>query len=115
MDHIVQSVDMSRATCVSFLDPCKAFDSLDHCILLQRIYDLGVGSQTLLWFKNYLSGHIHWVKSGDRYSDWGSISAGITQGSALGLVMCITKNFISHIMTPHIYDMNIYHDIVLSI
>ena len=84
VDHIVQSVDMGQAVCVSFLDLRKAFDSLDHCILLQRICDLGVSSQVLLWFKNYLSGRVHRVKAGDRYSDWGSMCAGIPQGSALG-------------------------------
>ena len=51
---------------------------------MQRICDLGVGRQVLLWFKNYLSGHIHRVKAGDQYSDWGSICAGIPQGNALG-------------------------------
>ena len=84
VDHIVQSVDAGRAVCVSFLDLWKAFDSLDHCVLLQRICDLGVGRQVLLWFKNYLSGHVHQVKAGDQYSDWGSMCAGIPQGSALG-------------------------------
>ena len=54
------------------------FYSLDHCILLQRICDLGVGRQAILWFnKNYLSGRVHCVKAGDRYSDWGSMRAGI--------------------------------------
>ena len=84
VDHIVQSVDAGRAVCVSFLDLQKAFDSLDHCILLQQICDLGVGRQAIIWFKNYLSSHVHRVKTGDRYSDWGSMRAGIPQGSALG-------------------------------
>ena len=83
VDHIVQSVDVGRAICVSFLGLRKAFNSLDHCILLQRIYDLCVSSQAL-WFKNYLSGRVHRVKAVDRYSDWGSMCAGIPQGSALG-------------------------------
>ena len=37
-----------------------------------------------MWFKNYLSGRVHRVKAGDQYSDWGSMRAGIPQGSALG-------------------------------
>ena len=69
VDHIVQSVDAGWAVCVSLLDLQKAFDSLDHCILLQRICDLGVGRQGILWFKNYLSGRVHRVKAGDWYSD----------------------------------------------
>ena len=43
-----------------------------------------MGRQTILWFKNYLSGRVHRVKASDRYSDWGSMRAGIPQGSALG-------------------------------
>ena len=57
----VQSVDAGQAVCVSFLDLRKAFDSLDHCILLQRICDMGVSRQVILWFKNYLSGCVHQV------------------------------------------------------
>ena len=43
-----------------------------------------MGRQAILWFKNFLSGRVHWVKAGDWYSDWGSMRAGIPQGSALG-------------------------------
>ena len=50
-----------------FLDLRKAFDSLDHRILLQWICDLGVARQVILWFKNYLSGRVHRVKAGDWY------------------------------------------------
>ena len=71
----------------------KNFDSLDHCILLQRICDLGVGSQVLLWFKNYLFGRVHRVKAGDWYSDWGSICAGIPEGSALGPLLFLIELF----------------------
>ena len=87
VDHIVQSVDEGRAICASFLDLRKAFDLLDHCILLQRIFDLGVSSKTLLWFKNYLSSRVHRVKVGDQYPDWGSMCAGIPRGSTLGLLL----------------------------
>ena len=87
VDHIVQSVDTGWAVCVSFLDLRKAFDLLNCCILLQQICDLGVSRQ-VLWFKNYLSGHIYQVKAGDWYSDWRSMHmyAGIPQGSLLFLI-----------------------------
>ena len=41
------------------MDLRKAYDSLDHCILLQRIKEINVTSGI---FQNYLSGRIHYVK-----------------------------------------------------
>ena len=53
---------LSCLACAAFLDLKKAFDSLDHCILLQHISDLSVTGSVLRWFKNYLSGRVHRVK-----------------------------------------------------
>ena len=39
VDHIVHSLDAGDAVCAAFLDFCKAFDSLDHYVLLSRLYD----------------------------------------------------------------------------
>ena len=62
----------------------KAFDSLDHCILLGRLQKLGVTGVELRWFTDYLSGRMQRVKQNDRYSDWDLVLGGIPQGSALG-------------------------------
>ena len=53
VDHIVNTLDAGKSVCAAFLDLKKAFDSLDHCILLQRIGDLGAAGPVLRWFKNY--------------------------------------------------------------
>ena len=36
----------------AFLDLRKAFDSLEHCLLLHRLQDLGVGTVALQWFQS---------------------------------------------------------------
>jgi len=47
VDHIVNTLDEGKSVCAAFLDLKKAFDSLDHCILLQQIDDLGVNGSVL--------------------------------------------------------------------
>ena len=47
VDHLVNSLGEGKAVCAAFLDLRKAFDSLDHCLLLKRVRDLGVSSSLL--------------------------------------------------------------------
>jgi len=83
-DTIVQAIDAGKCVCAAFLDLHKAFDSLDHHLLLDRLHDLGVSGIELQWFNDYLSGRMQRVKCGNSYSDWGPVIGGIPQGSALG-------------------------------
>ena len=55
VDHIVNCLEDKQIVCAVFLDLHKAFDSLDHCLLLHRLQELGVGTVVLQWFQNYLS------------------------------------------------------------
>ena len=84
VDNIVHLLDKGEAVCAAFLDLRKAFDSLDHHILLQRLYDVNVSPPVLRWFRDYLIGRLHRVKRLGRYSDWRIMRGGIPQGSALG-------------------------------
>ena len=90
VDSIVHLLDKGEAVCAAFLDLCKAFDSLDHHIAIASYfysdcsYDVNVSPAVLQWFKNYLTGRLHRVKSLGQYSDWQIMRDGIPQGSALG-------------------------------
>lgn len=84
VDRIVNLLDCGKVVCAAFLDLRKAYDSLDHCTLLQRIGELGVTNSVLRWFQNYLSDRTHRVKLGDRFSNWKQMKGGVPQGSALG-------------------------------
>ena len=81
---IVSALDKRFTVCAAFLDLRKAFDSLDHLILLEHLHQLGVCDMELKWFCNYLSDHLQRVKYNNSYSEWGSVLGGILQGSALG-------------------------------
>ena len=84
MDTITQALDNGDSVCAAFLDLKKAFDSLDHCLLLQRLFDLGISGVELTWFSDYLTHRLQRVKCGVKFSDWGPVLGGIPQGSALG-------------------------------
>ena len=63
---------------------CKAFDSLDHHLLLDKLFQLKVHPDVLKCFQNYLSDCWHRVKGVSGFSEWRSMRGGIPQGSALG-------------------------------
>ena len=69
VNSIVWAIDNKQLTCVAFLDLRKAFDSLDHVILLERLCKLGVHDIELSWFTNYLSDRFQRVENNDKFSD----------------------------------------------
>ena len=70
--------------CAAFLDLRKAFDSLDHVMLLEHLSDSGVQGIELLWFINYLSQRVQCIKARDKFFSWFPVKGGVPQGSALG-------------------------------
>ena len=83
-DQFATSLDRGGVVCAAFIDLRKAFDSLDHCLLLQRISELCVHGSVVEWFKDYLSNRYHRVKPSADFSSWQLLKGGIPQGSALG-------------------------------
>ena len=47
------------------MDMSKAFDSVNHNMLLFKLRSLGVSPSALEWFKSYLKGRYHYVRIGD--------------------------------------------------
>ena len=66
------------------VDLQKAFDTIDHDILLKKLSAIGFSNHTIGWFKSYLSNRLFRVNLENCYSDPSNITCGVPQGSILG-------------------------------
>ena len=73
--------------CNVFLDFAKAFDTVNHDILISKLQYYGVRGNANDWFKSYLSNRHQQVKIGDVYSEKKIITCGVPQGSVLGPIL----------------------------
>ena len=78
------NIDKGRCVLGLFLDFYKAFNMVDHFVLLGKLSLLGVRGIAFEWFKSYLSNRSQFVCYDGKYSDLASVSKGVPQGSVLG-------------------------------
>ena len=97
-----------------FMDLSKAFDTLDHSILLKKLYHYGIRGIPLDWFRSYLSCRSQYTTFNNAKSSMSSITCGVPQGSILGpLLFLIYVNDIPNVSTSLQYilfadDTNIF-------
>jgi len=72
-----------------FLDFSKAFDTINHQILLKKLYHYGIRGKALEWFRSYLSNRKQFVTVNDIDSQLLNIDCGVPQGSILGPLLFI--------------------------
>ena len=89
IDRITQDLDKGKIPISFFLDLSKAFDTLDHVILLQKLNYYGIKSVELNLFKDYLQNRTQYVSYDKTNSDMYRISTGVPQGSILGPLLFI--------------------------
>ena len=83
-EMIKESIDNHKYGCGIFIDLRKAFDTVNHNILLTKLEHYGIRGIALRWFESYLSSRKQYVFLNGESSKLRAISCGVPQGSVLG-------------------------------
>ena len=104
----------NHLTCREFLGSVmvylsKAFDSIDHPLLLSILQALGIGGSELAWFADYLKGRQQRVVINGVPSQWKQVIRSVPQGSILGpLLVLVFVNDLPKFV--HHCPINLYAD-----
>jgi len=119
-DDMRKSIDHRKLTLLVLLDLSKAFDRVNHKLLLIKLEKLGFSVSVIRWLEHYLSNRWQRVLSGDFQSDWALIKTGVPQGSVLGPLLFILYLYdISDVLlntSYHMYadDTQLYIDFTID-
>ena len=84
-DNLVKHIDNNEYICCVFLDLTKAFDTVDHTILIKKLEtNFGIKGASLKLIENYLYNRHQYVKSFNSKSNLARMSCGVPSGSFLG-------------------------------
>ena len=81
---VMHSLDNRKFGCGIFIDLQKAFDTVNHDVLLTKLDHYGIRGTVFDWFKSYLSGRKQYVSVTGSNSSYLDATCGVPQGSVLG-------------------------------
>ena len=84
---IYNNLDSSKPIIATFLDLAKAFDTVDHELLLDKLHKYGIRGTVLNLLKSYLSDRKQAVRVKKIYSNLGNVTTGVPQGTILGPIL----------------------------
>ena len=97
-EFVLNGMENKLTTVGVFLDLSKAFDSVNHDILLKKLNSIGIRGLQYNWFESYLKCRHQYVSIGSNTSAYTPIKCGVPQGSILSpLLFLIFMNDISNV------------------
>ena len=98
IDQIKESIRHGDHVLGIFIDLSKAFDTIDHNLLIKKLEHYGIRGNAILLIKSYISNRKQCVSALGEISDYLNIIYGVPQGSCLGpLLFLIYINDISNV------------------
>jgi hypothetical protein len=84
LKDVTIALDSKQYCAALYIDLAKAFDTVDHSILVGWLRSTGISEGSLGWFANYLSQRVQCIKSENLLSQPLPVTKGVHQGSILG-------------------------------
>ena len=108
-ENVRKAIDENKFAVGVFVDLQKAFDTVDHEILLKKLNHYGIRGIANKWFNSYLSDRYQFVTTNGKESDVKLIKHGVPQGSVLGPLLFLLyindlHNSIKYSTTRHFAD-----------
>ena len=116
VDQIYKSLEKDHYTLGVFIDLSKAFDTIDHTILIRKLEMYGIKGINLAWFHSYLTNRIQYTSiTHDLETDAKNICCRVPQGSILGLLiflLYVKDLHNSSALDPIMFadDMNLFYE-----
>ena len=114
-DKIQRAIEDKKISCGIFLDLSKAFDTVQHDILINKLEHYGARGIANNWFRSYLSNRKQFVTIGSKSSEQKPLTCGVPQGSVFGPLLFILYindfNKASSVLDLHLFadDSNLFY------
>lgn len=87
VDKIQRERNAGRYCSSAFLDLSKAFNCVNHDILIEKLSNYGINGNCLKWFRSYLKDRKQYTQNGKFASQEAAVPSGVPQGSVLGPIL----------------------------
>ena len=96
VDDLMHMLSSDTIVDMIYLDFSKAYDKIDHGVLLHKLKDMGITGKLGIWFFQFLTNRTHYVRIPGGISKDGPVLNGVPQGTVLGPLLFLIM----------IYDIN---------